>query len=343
MVLGPLMLDLEGIELDHVEKEILRHPMVGGLIFFKRNFESKQQITDLVRCVREQRPEILICVDHEGGRVQRFREGFAPLPALRKLGHWFDHDQAKASAAAAEMAWLMAVELRDVGIDFSFAPVLDLDHQRCQVIGDRAFHQDKEKVTALAKAYVRGLREVGMANVGKHFPGHGYVNEDSHLELPVDRRELNDIWSNDVYPFEQLNAEGLLDAVMPAHVVYEQIDSQPAGFSPTWIRELLRGRMGFDGVVFSDDLNMAAAHVAGNFADRAEAAIQAGCDMILVCNNRKGAVEVLDKYRWTLDTTSTQRLERMRAKPMSSASSRADVRRHQNALALADHINQSKV
>jgi len=337
--LGPLMLDLNGIELDEVEKEILRHPMVGGLIFFSRNYESKQQITDLVRCVREQNPDILICVDHEGGRVQRFRKEFAALPALRKLGQWFDVDKSKACEVAVEMAWLMAAELRDTDIDFSFAPVLDLDYQRCAVIGDRSFHQEREKVTELAKAYVKGLREMGMANVGKHFPGHGYVNEDSHLELPVDSRPLNDIWMNDIYPFDQLNQEGLLDAVMPAHVVYEQVDSQPAGFSPLWIKQLLRERLGFDGVVFSDDLNMAAAHVAGSFVDRAEVAIGAGCDMILVCNNRPGAVEVLDKFNWVKDAKSSLRLEKMRAKTLKKRGTQNDAKRYKKALELAEYVN----
>jgi beta-N-acetylhexosaminidase len=332
------MLDLPGIELDGEDKDILRHPMVGGLIFFGRNYECHQQITDLVRCIREVRPDILICVDHEGGRVQRFREEFTRLPALQKLGQLYERNPNQAADASTEMAWLMAAELRDVGIDFSFAPVLDINYERCDVIGDRSFHQETKIITELAKAYVEGLHQAGMASVGKHFPGHGYVNEDSHLDLPVDDRSLDDIWHHDVSPFDQLNQSGLLDAVMPAHVIYEQVDSSPAGFSSIWIKELLRERMSFDGVVFSDDLNMAAAHVAGSFTDRADAAMKAGCDMILACNNRPGAIEILDNFSWEHDADSVARLNNMKAKKVVDSSAKANSDRCSAAINLAEKL-----
>lgn len=338
MTLGPLMLDLEGIELDQTEKEILRHPLVGGLIYFSRNYESHEQIAALTRTVREVRKELLICVDHEGGRVQRFREEFTRLPALRKLGTHYDKNAAEAEKESTELAWLMAAELRDVDIDFSFAPVLDIDYERCEVIGDRAFHSDKQKLSALAKAYIQGLRDAGMSSVGKHYPGHGYVSEDSHLALPVDSREEKDIWDNDVYPFAQLNEAGLLDAVMPAHVIYEQVDEKPAGFSSRWIKELLRERMKFNGVVFSDDLNMAAAHVAGSFVDRANAAMVAGCDMILVCNNRNGAIEVIDRFQWMQNQQSENRLQSMRAKNTVNSSAASNKERWQRAVFLAERL-----
>jgi len=311
--LGPLMLDLEGTRLTGEEKELLQHPAVGGLIYFTRNFESAAQISELsaeIRALRKE--EILICVDHEGGRVQRFREDFTRLPACRPLGKVWDADPAKALADARQLGWIMAAELLVCGIDFSFAPVLDLDYTVSQVIGDRAFHTRQDAVIEIAAAYMQGMHQAGMMTTGKHYPGHGAVQEDSHYDLPVDKRPLEQIMETDMKPFVALAEQGLMDAVMPAHVIYQQADSQPAGFSSYWLQTIMRQQMRYDGVIFSDDLNMAAAGVAGSFSDRAKLALSAGCDMILVCNNRQGAIEVLDAAEsLPVSEQSTQRLSRM--------------------------------
>lgn len=305
------MLDLLGKEISNEERELLKHPNVGGLIFFTRNYESSSQIIELVKSIRAVKPDILIAVDHEGGRVQRFRNEFTRLPPVATLGKLYAENAERALASAKQHAWLMAAELRAVGIDFSFAPVLDLDFGDSPVIGDRAFHRQPEAVIALAGAYIAGMREAGMAATGKHFPGHGYVNVDSHLDIPRDERELDAIMQADVLPFQALIQQGL-DAVMPAHVIYEKVDSQPAGFSTFWLQTVLRQQLGFQGVIFSDDLNMEGARVAGSYASRAEAALAAGCDMALICNNRAGAIEILDKANLNTSAESSQRLQRMR-------------------------------
>ncbi|MDH5378692.1 MAG: beta-N-acetylhexosaminidase, partial [Gammaproteobacteria bacterium] len=245
MPLGPLMLDLEGLEVSAEEREILQHPLVGGLIFFTRNYREPKQLVELVKQVRDARRDILICVDHEGGRVQRFRDGFSRIPACGKFGEIYEQDKARGISLSKQAGWLMAAELRAYDIDFSFAPVLDLDYGVSAVIGNRAYHSDPDKAFELARAYILGMLEAGMANVGKHYPGHGAVAEDSHLDLPRDRRSLDEIMSRDVVPFRRLNEEGLLNAVMPAHVVYEEVDSQPAGFSKRWISEILRQDLSF--------------------------------------------------------------------------------------------------
>ena len=311
MAFGSLMLDLLGKEISNEERELLKHPNVGGLIFFTRNYESSSQIIELVKSIRAVKPDILIAVDHEGGRVQRFRNEFTRLPPVATLGKLYAGNAERALASAKQHAWLMAAELRAVGIDFSFAPVLDLDFGDSPVIGDRAFHRQPEAVIALAGAYIAGMREAGMAATGKHFPGHGYVNVDSHLDIPRDERELDAIMQADVLPFQALIQQGL-DAVMPAHVIYEKVDSQPAGFSTFWLQTVLRQQLGFQGVIFSDDLNMEGARVAGSYASRAEAALAAGCDMTLICNNRAGAIEILDKANLNTSAESSQRLQRMR-------------------------------
>ena len=311
MAFGSLMLDLLGKEISNEERELLKHPNVGGLIFFTRNYESSSQIIELVKSIRAVKPDILIAVDHEGGRVQRFRNEFTRLPPVATLGKLYAGNAERALASAKQHAWLMAAELRAVGIDFSFAPVLDLDFGDSPVIGDRAFHRQPEAVIALAGAYIAGMREAGMAATGKHFPGHGYVNVDSHLDIPRDERELDAIMQADVLPFQALIQQGL-DAVMPAHVIYEKVDSQPAGFSTFWLQTVLRQQLGFQGVIFSDDLNMEGARVAGSYASRAEAALAAGCDMALICNNRAGAIEILDKANLNASAESSQRLQRMR-------------------------------
>ncbi len=290
---GPLMLDIAGPALTGEDRELLAHPQVGGLILFTRNFEDTGQLAALMRDVRAVRPEIIVAVDQEGGRVQRFQDGFSRLPPCAVLGRLFRQDAGRALRAAHDIGWLMATELRAFGIDLSFAPVLDLDHGRSGIIGDRAFAGDPETVIELAGAFVAGMHRAGMPATGKHFPGHGWVVPDSHLELPVDERALETLLGLDMRPFTRLIGDGL-DAIMPAHIVYEQVDHKPVGFSPRWLREVLRGELRFDGVIFSDDLTMEGAAVAGSMADRVRAAMYAGCDMVLVCNDRRAAIEAVE-------------------------------------------------
>ena len=313
--IGPVMIDLQGTEITQEEIELIKHPLVGGIIYFARNFESREQIVALTKSIHENSEQrILTCVDQEGGRVQRFKEGFTRLPPLRPLGREFDKNQEQGMALSKALGWLMASEVAAVGVDFSFAPVLDLDYGESEVIGDRAFHTNEQAVSQLARAYIQGLEEAGMASVGKHFPGHGAVKADSHLELPIDDRAPHLIMEKDVIPFAELISLNILQGVMPAHVVYSAQDSQPAGFSKTWIGQILRQRLGFNGAVFSDDLNMAAAGMAGSFIDRANIALNAGCDMVLVCNNREGAIEVLDHLDWVQEEKSVERLRHMQKK-----------------------------
>ncbi len=312
MSLGPVMLDLQGTELTAEETELLRHPLVGGVILFTRNYANLEQLIQLVNSIHAIRdPHLLVAVDHEGGRVQRFREGFTRLPAARRIGTLFDHHHHKAKELALNAGWLMASELRSVGIDFSFAPVLDLDFGICEVIGDRAFHSDPEIVYELTYAYIKGMAEAGMAAVGKHFPGHGAVKEDSHVAIPVDDRHFDVIYQQDIHPYRKLVRENLA-AVMPAHVIYTKVDSRPAGFSRRWLQDVLRKQLQLQGVIFSDDLNMHGASVAGdNFSDRASAAMDAGCDIILACNNRPGAIDILDNFRYTDNPVTHARIARM--------------------------------
>ena len=320
MPIGNLMMDLSGTELSAEEVDLLALPAIGGVIFFTRNYESVQQLTALVKLVRmaAQRP-LLLAVDHEGGRVQRFRKQFTVLPAIAKLGEKYTEDPLAARQAAYRMGWLMAAEVRAVDIDISFAPVLDLNYGVSQVIGDRSFHREPDIVIELAGAYIRGMREAGMAATGKHFPGHGFVEADSHLAIPVDLRSREQIMQADVLPFAKLMQQGL-NAVMPAHVIYEQVDTQPAGFSRIWLQEILRGQLGFEGVIFSDDLSMEAAGVVGGYAERAEAALAAGCDMILACNKRAGIIEILDKVKLQTSTASAERLQHMLGQPFMNRS-----------------------
>lgn len=326
--MGPVMLDLEGVELSAPEREMLRHPQAGGVILFSRNYESVEQLAALVAAIHEVRdPHLLVAVDHEGGRVQRFREGFTRLPPAAALGRAYDQDRQHGRALAVHAGWLMAAELRAVGVDFSFAPVLDLDHGLSGVIGDRAFHRDPAAVTALAQAYVRGMREAGMAAVGKHFPGHGGVRADSHLSLPEDNRTFERILETDLQPFARL-ADGVLAGIMPAHVRYAQVDDRPAGFSSYWLRSVLRERLGFQGAIFSDDLSMAGAESIGDYPARARAALEAGCDMVLVCNHPEGAAAVLDALARRDDPVARARLARFhgRGQGLSPASLRHHAR-----------------
>lgn len=290
MIPGPLMLDLDGLSLTREEEQLIQRPGVGGIIFFGRNFSHRQQIVELVDEIRAIRPELLICVDQEGGRVQRFREGFTRIPPMQALGKEFGAPGGE--VLLHDAGWLMASELLACGMDFSFAPVLDIDRGRCEVIGDRSFSDDPEVAIPAARAFIAGMHEAGMAATGKHFPGHGGVVADSHLETPYDERSLESLRDRDLRPFVELSAE--LDAVMPAHIVFPNIDPDAVGFSRFWLQQLLRAELAFDGVIFSDDLSMKGADLVGGYGDKAHCALNAGCDMVLVCNNRQGALEVLE-------------------------------------------------
>ncbi|SUV68176.1 beta-hexosaminidase [Bordetella avium] len=294
------MVDVAGGQLTEQEKQRLRHPLVGGVILFARNFENRAQLTALTQDIHAARGEpLLIAVDHEGGRVQRFREdGFTALPAMRTLGEVWDRDPLAAMQLATQTGYVLAAELRACGVDMSFTPVLDLDYGVSKVIGNRAFHADPRVVAMLARALVQGLALTGMAACGKHFPGHGYVEADSHHEIPVDTRTLADILKDDAAPYGWLGDQ-ILPSVMPAHVIYPEVDSQPAGFSRRWVSEILRGQLGYDGVVFSDDLTMEGASVAGDILARAQAALSAGCDMVLVCNRPDLADDLLERLSFT--------------------------------------------
>lgn len=311
MALGPVMLGLDGPELTAEEQDLLCHPLVGGVILFSRNYRSPEQVAALTATIHARRqPRLLVAVDHEGGRVQRFRDGFTRLPAVRRLGEIYDQDHMRAKQLARITGWLMAAELRAVGVDFSFAPVLDLDHGVSGIIGDRAFHHDPETVADLAHSYVSGMQKAGMEAVGKHFPGHGGIAADSHLELPVDSRPYADLASGDLLAFERMIHYGLA-ALMPAHVLYPQVDDRPAGFSTRWLKDILRQQLEFQGVIFSDDLDMAGAQEAGSPLERARAALAAGCDMVLACNDRRAAIAILDNLHRVPDPVSQLRLIRL--------------------------------
>jgi len=305
------MLDVEGVALTPADRDLLREPAVGGVILFTRNYESPDQIADLVAEIRALRiPPLLIAVDHEGGRVQRFRDGFSPIPAMRHFGLEYDTDPDTALGLARQAGWLIASELRAAGIDLCFAPCVDLDWGVSEVIGDRAFHRRPEAVADLTAAFSRGLRSAGMAAVAKHFPGHGAVVADSHLQLPVDRREYGDVL-DDMQPYEKLISNSLIAGVMLAHVVYREMDDMPAGFSEFWIERELRSRLGFGGAVFCDDLSMKATSAYGSMRRRTRRALNAGCDMVLVCNDRRRAeqaVQALNDYSNPLSLVRLARL-----------------------------------
>lgn len=313
MTLGPVMLDIHGPALTAEDRELLVHPNVGGVILFSRNYESPEQLRHLTGEIHAlRRPELIIAVDQEGGRVQRFREGFTPLPAAHLLGRHHDLARERGLQLAETCGWLMAAELRDAGVDLSFAPVLDLDLGLSEVIGDRAFHRDPEIVARLAGRFAAGMRHAGMAPVGKHFPGHGGVIADSHHVLPEDRRPYADLL-DDMRPYDVLVSEGLA-GVMAAHVVYARLDRMPAGFSRWWLGTELRIRLRFQGAIFSDDLSMAGAAVAGSPAERALLALEAGCDVVLVCNDRAAAIAVVEALGDWCEPAKQLRLARLRGR-----------------------------
>jgi beta-N-acetylhexosaminidase len=336
---GPLMLDVEGLKLSSADRERLAHPAAGGIILFARNYESPEQVRALIEDIHKAgSTSLLIAVDQEGGRVQRFRHGFSALPAAHKFGDLYTRNHQKARQAAVEIGWLMAAELRTVGVDFSFAPVLDLETDISKVIGDRAFSAKPGVIGELAYAWSSGAREAGMPSVGKHFPGHGCVEADSHHELPVDDREFSDIWGNDLIPFQHLINNGL-EGLMPAHVIYSSCDSKPAGYSRFWIQDVLRKRLGYKGCIFSDDLSMAAADVAGSYPERARAALEAGCDMVLVCNNQQAAEQVLDELKDYQDPVAQSRLVRMHGRGHASMEQLRENPRWHAALKIINDLN----
>ena len=314
MPLGCIMVDLESTTLQPHEKERLLDPLVAGVILFSRNYESIEQLQALTTEIHQLRhPKLLIAVDHEGGRVQRFKEGFSMLPAMGQLGKRFRANEKEGLELAQQVGWLMATELLAVGVDFSFAPVVDLDYGDSRVIGDRAFDSDPVIVGKLGKALVQGMRDAGMASVAKHFPGHGYIQADTHLEVAVDHREFQEIAHKDIQPFLRLIENGL-DAVMPAHVRYPKVDDLPAGFSKVWLQDVLRQQCYFDGAIISDDMSMHAATEFGDAPTRVTAALKAGCDLVLVCNDPVAADEVLSQVTWETGPLSHARLIRLHGK-----------------------------
>jgi beta-N-acetylhexosaminidase len=311
--LGPVMLDVAGTALTVEERQTLLHPLVGGVILFARNYTEPAQLQALAAEIKALRvPALLVTVDHEGGRVQRFREGFTRLPAMGRLGALWDRDPGAARAAARHTGLVLAAELLARGVDLSFTPVLDLDYGCSRVIGDRGFHRDPGVVTTLAEALAAGLAAAGMGCVGKHFPGHGYAEADSHLEIPVDERPFEAIWETDLRPYRE-GLLGRLSGIMPAHVIYPKVDERPAGFSPFWLQEVLRGRLGYRGVIYSDDLTMEGATVAGDIVARAGAAHAAGCDMVLVCNRPDLAGQLLARWQPEVSGESRARIQALAA------------------------------
>jgi beta-N-acetylhexosaminidase len=311
MTLGPVMLDIKGLALDDDDRRRLNHPEVGGVILFSRNYQDREQLASLCSEIHALRdPRLVVAVDQEGGRVQRFREGFQAIPAMGHLGDLYDQDSTQALQNAATFAWIMAAELLHYGVDLSFAPVLDISNPVSSVIGDRAFHRDPETVAHLANAWVRGMRRAGMEAVGKHFPGHGSVEGDSHHVMPFDRRSFAKIEALDLVPFRRVIATHLT-GIMMAHVIYDHVDERAAGYSRYWIDTVLRKQLEFDGIVFSDDLSMSGAESVGGYPQRARHALAAGCDILLVCNNPAGADEVLESLQGYSNPTSQLRMIRL--------------------------------
>lgn len=321
-----LITDIQGQSLLEEEKNWLNHAFLGGIILFTRHFKSREQLIALIREIKSINPDLLITVDHEGGRVQRFREGFTQVPAMGKLGVLYETDPEKAKQLATAAAIVLAYELQEVGVDLTYAPVLDMDYQRNTVIGDRAFAGDQQTINVLATCFMQGLKEMNFAVVAKHFPGHGWVNLDSHVACPVDERSFADIEQQDLQPFKQLLPS--IDWMMPAHVVYEKVDSEPAGFSQIWLQKILRGQLGFKGRIVSDDLSMAGAAVKGDYKARAQAAMKAGCDVLLACNHAEAPLEILT----ALETLSATPFDLTNYKPALTLSEHKQA--YMSALAL---------
>jgi len=318
VTLGPVMLGIAGYALSDEDRKRLLHPQVGGVILFSRNYRDPEQLADLcdeIHALRD--PRLVLAADHEGGRVQRFRDGFQALPAMGHLGDLYDEDPQQAIRLAETFAWVMAAELLNYGVDLSFAPVLDIGNPVSSVIGDRAFHRDPEVVAHLANAWIRGMRNAGMEAVGKHFPGHGSVEGDSHHVMPFDRRSFSEIEALDLVPFRRVIATHLT-GIMMAHVIYDHVDENAAGYSRYWIETVLRGQLGFEGIVFSDDLDMSGAESVGGYPERAQHALAAGSDILLVCNNPAGADEVLDSLQAYSNPTSQLRMIRLHGQAADS-------------------------
>ena len=315
---APVILDVAGLSLSDADRRRLMHPLTGGLVLFARNWQCRAQLTALTTEIKALRPDLLITVDHEGGRVQRFRsDGFTHLPAMRSLGELWMHDAMRATDAATAAGYVLGAELRACGVDLSFTPVLDLEHGRSEVIGNRSFHRDPRVAALLAKSLMHGLLQAGMANCGKHFPGHGFAQADSHLASAIDKRSLKAILADDARPYDWLSTS--LSSVMPAHVTYPKVDALPAGFSARWLKDILRGQLDFNGAIFTDDLSMEGARVAGNSVEGAITALNAGCDMVLLCNQSvvdggapidallDGLQQALKTGRWQLEADSEAR------------------------------------
>ena len=315
---APLIIDIAGVSLTKDDRRRLKSPLTGGIILFARNWENRTQLTGLCAAIKSIRKDLLICVDHEGGRVQRFKtDGFTHVPPMRALGELWMKDQLAATNAATACGYVLAAELRSCGVDFSFTPVLDLDYGESSVIGDRAFGRDPRVVTLLAKSLMHGLLQAGMMNCGKHFPGHGFVKADSHLEIPVDKRSLKAILLDDAAPYDWLNTT--LTSVMPAHVIYPKVDSLPAGFSTVWLQTILRKQLAFEGVIFRDDLSMEGASVAGDVVKGAELALSAGCDAVLICNRPDLADQLIHDLKVSKAKLEKSAIRLNRLMPTSAA------------------------
>lgn len=340
--LGPVMLDIAGTELTQIDIDRLSHPLVGGVILFTRNYSNVEQLSQLTQHIHALRtPPLLIAVDHEGGRVQRFILGFTKLPAMRELGLIWNQQPELARHLAFQVGYVLAAELNACGIDFSFTPVLDIDHGTSSVIGDRAFHDDPDVVTNLAQCVTQGLKKGGMLAVAKHFPGHGYIQADSHLQACVDDRPLDDIDKIDLVPFRRMVDYGV-SGIMVAHVIFPKVDQKPAGFSTVWLQQVLRTELQFDGCIFTDDLSMRGAEVeyCETMLQRAQAALSAGCDMILVCNNTDGVDEVLQALQWDMPVASRSRLARMHAERLTD--SMLKLREQKDYMQAVDEIDSIK-
>ena len=338
--MASIILDIQGTHIAEDEIQFLQHPQTAGVILFSRNIASFDQIQDLCTALREVNSKLLICVDQEGGRVQRliFEKVIDKLPPMRKLGQLYDNNPIKALEASESLGYLMASQVQALGIDFSFAPVFDRDYQHSSIIGDRAFHGDKQIISLLAEQFIKGMNKAGMQATAKHFPGHGFVVPDSHLELPIDEREFTQILSEDIFPFaENLKSEYSYKGVMPAHIVYEKVDSKPACFSKFWLQKQLRQALGFEGVIFSDDISMNGAAVIGDYAERTKQALLAGCDMVLICNTPEEQENVLTAAA-EINKAENPVWQSFKAKQYLELSDIQTTQKYQQALAVSQQL-----